>query len=122
MTLIDKKFSYAVIGASNDPTKYGHIILKDLLNAGYRAIPVNPKGESILGQKTYKSIYDIPERVDVAIFVVPPEVTENILHDIVKKGIKKIWMQPGSESDNTIAFCEKNGLEFVFGSCIMLQK
>lgn len=122
MTLIDKKFRYAIVGASNDPQKYGHIVLKDLLKSGYDAIPVNPKGENILGLKTYRNLSEVPGKIDVVIFLVPPEITEKVLLEVKRIEIKKVWMQPGSESDEAIKFCEKNKIEFIFGSCIMIDK
>lgn len=122
MTLIDKSFRYAIVGASNDPHKYGNIVLKDLISAGFNAVPVNPKGEDILGLKTYRNLREIKGKIDVVIFLVPPEITEKILIEVKELGIDKVWMQPGSESDKAIGFCEKNKMEFIFGSCIMLEK
>lgn len=120
--MINKNYIYAIIGASNDPNKYGHKVLADLLSAGYKVFPVNPKGEPILGLDTYKSVLDISAPVDVAVFVVPPETTERVLLDVKTVGIKKAWMQPGSESEKAIHFCLDNGIECTHDACIMIER
>jgi len=54
--------------------------------------------------------------------VVPPEVTEMVLTEVKMLGIKKVWMQPGSESAHAIAYCKANGIECVHDACIMLER
>ncbi|MFW6231404.1 MAG: CoA-binding protein [Nanoarchaeota archaeon] len=122
-TIIDPKLTYAVVGASADESKYGHKVLKDLLDNGFKAIPVNPKEAEILEQKAYASLADIPHDVDVAVFVVPPPIALNVLKDdVLRKGIQRVWMQPGSESDEAISFCKSNGIRYVAKMCIMIQR
>jgi uncharacterized protein len=116
---LSKEFTYAVVGASNNPEKYGYKVLKSLSESGYRVIPINPREKEILGLKVYKSISEM-EFIDVVIFVVPPNVTLEILPDCVKKKITKVWLQPGSESNEIFDFCMKNKIEFFFG-CMLLQ-
>ncbi len=80
----------AVIGASRNLSKAGTIILKNLLNHGFKGkiYPVNPKTEEILGLKTYKEIGEIPEKVDVAVVAVKAEKVPKIMEECVKKGVK----------------------------------
>ena len=68
--------SIAVIGASAQEGKVGHDIVKNLLTQGYKGevYPVNPKGEEILGKKTYKTVEEIPSAVDLAIIVIPAKL------------------------------------------------
>jgi len=122
MNIIDKKFTYAVVGASNNTEKYGYKVLADLKNAGFNVIPINPKEKEILGLKVYKKISDIPKKIDVAIFIVPPDVTKSILPEILNLDINKIWLQPGSESDEIIKFCQDHNIECVHDACIMIEK
>ncbi|MEA3322994.1 MAG: CoA-binding protein, partial [Patescibacteria group bacterium] len=93
-----------------------------LLDAKFTVIPVNPKGSEILGQKVYKNIDEITQKIDVAIFVVPPAVTEKVIIDVVKHNIKKVWLQPGSESEFTIEFCQNHDTECQHSACIMLEQ
>lgn len=114
-----KKF--AVVGASDNPDKYGNRIFKNLKKRGYEVYPVNPKLEQLEGTECYTSLEKIPVKVDVVDFVVPPEVTETILRDCKRLGLDRIWLQPGSESEAAIGYCHKNNLKVVHGVCVMMN-
>lgn len=120
--MIGKDLVYAVVGASNNPEKYGNRVLKDLKEAGYQVIPINPHEEMIEGLKVFPSLRTVGTSLDVVITVVPPSITETIVKEAHELGIKKIWMQPGSESDTAVRFCEENGIECVHHACIMIQR
>jgi len=122
MEFLDKKNVFAVVGASRNPKKYGHQVYKDLRNAGYRVYPVNPNTNEILGDKCYPSLEDLPVKPDVADLVVPPKVTEQVVKTCKRLGIKKVWMQPGSESETAISFCRENGMDVVHGVCVMVER
>ena len=115
------KKSFAVIGATDNKEKYGNRIFKNLTSRGYEVYPVNPNLKEIEGVKCYPDIADIPVKVDVVDFVVPPKVTESILKECKKLGLDNIWLQPGSESDAAIAFCHENKFKVVYGTCVMLN-
>ena len=117
-----KDKTYAIIGASNNPEKYGYIVLQDLKDSGFNVIPINPHEEKILGLKVYKTVLDYPENIDIAVIIVQPEVTEQVVKQVKEKGIKIVWMQPGSESEGAIQFCKDNGMEVKNDDCIMLAK
>lgn len=120
--MIDKNFQYAVVGASQDPNKYGFKVFKDLLDSGYKVIPINPKGGEILEVKVWQSILDFDGNIDVAVMVVPPSVGIKVLEDIKKKMVSKVWFQPGSESDETLNYCRENGIECISNACIMIER
>jgi len=117
---LDQK-SFAVVGATDNPEKYGNRIVKNLKGRGYEVYPVNPKLEEVEGLKCYPSIAEIPVRVDVVDFVVPPKATEEILKQCKNLGLDRIWLQPGSESETAIAFCKANNLKVVHSVCVMLN-
>lgn len=71
---LDKKNIFAVVGASRNPSKYGHQVYRDLKEAGYEVYPVNPNAEEILGNKCYPSLEYLPVNVDVVDIVVPPKM------------------------------------------------
>jgi predicted CoA-binding protein len=77
--IVQKKF--AVVGATDNPGKYGNQIVKNLKSRGYEVYPVNPRLEKVEGIKCYNKLDDIPVRVDVVDFVVPPAATESILKE-----------------------------------------
>ncbi len=122
MEMISKKYKYAVVGVSSNPEKYGHKVYRDFLENGYPTYPINPKLDVILGNEVYKSINDTPAKPDVVIFVVPPEVTLEVLREVQRIGITKVWMQPGSESIEAINFCLNNDIECIHDACIMIER
>ena len=121
-TFLNKKNIFAVVGASRDPKKYGYQVYKDLKNAGYEVYAVNPNAEDIHGDKCYPRLENLPVKPAVVDIVVPPKVTEHTVETCKKLGITKVWMQPGSESETAIKFCEENGIDMVHGVCVMVER
>ena len=109
----------AVIGASNDRTKYGNKALRAYSLSGFKVYPVNPKEETIEGLKSYKSILDIPEEVDRATLYVPPEVGSKVIEEIAKKGVKELYVNPGAESDELVVKARKLGLDPILACSIL---
>jgi acetyltransferase len=90
---IDRIFnarSIAVVGASNDPTKYGYMTLNSIIEGGYkgRLYAVNPKGGEILGIKVYRSLSEIPEQLDVVAVIVPAKHVSAVLREAGIKGAR----------------------------------
>jgi predicted CoA-binding protein len=113
--------SFAIVGATDDTKKYGHQIFKNLKSRGYEVYPVNPRLKELEGTRCYPSLADIPAKVDVVDFVVPPEVTEAILKECKRLRLSRVWLQPGSENEAAIAFCHENNLKVVHSVCVMLS-
>jgi hypothetical protein len=121
-TFLEKSNLFAVVGASRDPSKYGHQVYRDLRAAGYKVYPVNPNADEILGDKCYSNLESLPELPQVVDLVVPPKVTNQIVKTCKKLGIRKVWMQPGSESETALNFCEENSIEVIHGVCVMIER
>ena len=119
---LDTKNVFAVIGASNNTEKYGHKIYFDLKHAGYTVYPVNPHSPDISGDQCYPNLQKLPVLPDVVDLVVPPKVTEATVKECQTLGIKKIWMQPGSESDEAISFCHENNMKVLHDVCVMMER
>ncbi len=119
---LNKENIFAVVGASKNPEKYGHQVYRDLRSAGYEVYPVNPNAEQVLGDRCYPNLKELPRTPHVVDIVVPPKITEEIVRICKELGITKVWMQPGSESDTAIRFCEDNGIEVVYGVCVMNER
>jgi predicted CoA-binding protein len=113
---------WAIVGASTDRAKYGYKIFHNLRGAGYIVYGVNPKGGEIGDQKLYPRLADLPEKPAVVDIVVPPKVTEGIVRQCAELGLKRVWMQPGAESEAAIQFCHENDLKVVYNTCAMIQK
>lgn len=89
----------AVIGASNNRQKFGNRAVRAYHQQGYTVIPINPHETNVEGLQTYASVLDVPGPVDMASFYVPPEIGEQVIEEVAKKGIKEVWLNPGAESD-----------------------
>jgi predicted CoA-binding protein len=113
---------WAVVGASEDRSKFGNRIFLDLRDAGYTVYPVNPKGGELEGAKIYPSLADLPQPPEVIDLVVPPAVTEQVVKEAHELGLTRVWMQPGAESEAAIAYCQEHGLQVVYGACAMVWK
>lgn len=117
--------TFAVIGASSDPKKYGYKVFRDLFEAEYAAYPVNPKGGELLGAKVWPGVPELVSAghaVDTAVFVVPPSVGLALLPALRDAGVKRFWFQPGSGSDEIREYCSTHGLECVMEACIMVER
>jgi predicted CoA-binding protein len=115
--LVDAK-TIAVVGASSNPEKPSHGIMKRLLAAGYRVIPVNPRETEVLGQKSYPSLDAISEPVDIVDVFRRAEDTPPIADESAKIGAKVIWLQAGISNEETAARAKAAGLAVVMNRCI----
>ena len=113
--------SFAVVGSFRNETKYAYQILKTLKNKRYEVYPVNPRIKEVEGLKCYPSIKDVPVICDVANIVTPPKITEKIVRECKERRIKRVWLQPGAESQEAIKFCKENGIKVIYGLCVMLE-
>jgi uncharacterized protein len=119
-----KKFldynNFVLYGVSDKKEKFGNEILRHLVKRGKKIFPVHPALSGVQGINCYSDINSIKEDIDAAIIVLSPENTEKVLPDILIAGIKNIWIQQRSESDNAIKFCEENGISLIHGQCLLM--
>jgi acyl-CoA synthetase (NDP forming) len=89
--------SVAILGASRDPSKMGHIITKHMLEGGFngRIFPVNPKVDEVLGLKAYFSVESIPEPIDLAVVVVPAPIVADVLRQCGRRNIRSVIVVSG---------------------------
>ena len=117
-----KENIFAVIGVSRDKKKYGYKVYKNLKEAGYKVYPINPSTSEIDRERCYPSLSELPEKPDVVNLVVQPGITEEIVKECKKFRIKKVWMQPGSESKKAVNFCLENNIDVIYNICIIVKK
>ncbi|MEW6304513.1 MAG: CoA-binding protein [Verrucomicrobiota bacterium] len=103
----------AVIGASNDRSKYGNKAVRAYRHHGHVVYAINPKEAEIEGLPAFKSILDLPVRPDMVSVYLPPAVTLNVLADIAAKGCNELWLNPGTESPEVLAEATRLGLNVV---------
>jgi hypothetical protein len=113
---------WAIVGASQDRSKYGNRIFRSLRDAGYTVYAVNPNVDEVEGAKAYPTLADLPESPDVVDVVVPPQVTEKVVQQVHELGLNRVWMQPGAESQAAIEYCQEHGVQVVYDACAMVHK
>lgn len=101
----------AVIGASNNPEKYGNKAVLAFAAKGFRVFPVNPREHEIAGLQAYPSIADVPETPDIISLYLRPEQTMRILEEIAAKGCGEVWLNPGTESVELKASMDAQGIK-----------
>ena len=89
----------AVIGASSDRRKFGNKALRAFQAEGHTVIPINPNEGEVEGLKTYASVLDVPQTIDMATVYVQPDIAQRLLPEFAEKQIAEIWINPGAESD-----------------------
>lgn len=108
----------AVVGISDKPDRPSHLVAKYLQERGYRVIPVNPLVTEVLGEKAYRSLSEVPERIDlVDVFRKSADVPE-IAEEAVRVGARFFWMQEGVESDRAREILDAAGIPWVMDRCV----
>ena len=108
----------AVVGASPDTSKRANIVPSYLQDEGYRIIPVNPNHDEILGQRSYATLSDIQEPVDVVDVFRPADETPQIAEQAAAIGAKVLWLQLGIVSDAAAKIAHDAGMTYVSDLCM----
>jgi uncharacterized protein len=116
--LLTDATTIAVVGASSNPDKASYGIMQKLQQSGYRVIPVNPRETEILGERSYPSLVDVPERIDIVDVFRRAEDTPGIADEAVTIGAKALWLQTGIVSEDAAARATAGGLTVVMDLCI----
>lgn len=110
----------AVVGVSSLGKGFGVAVYKHLKNAGYNVFGVNKNGGKTDDEMLFQSLSSIPSNVDAVVTVIPPFETEKIIDEMIKLSISQVWMQQGSESELAKEKCISNGINVIFGECILM--
>ncbi len=112
---------FAVIGASSNQEKYGNKVLRCYMQHHMAVYPVHPSEEVIEGLAVFSSVMELPTEVKSISIITPPKITEEVVNEAIKRGIKNIWMQPGAESEQAIQNCIDHQINVIAkGPCILV--
>ncbi|KAJ3165741.1 hypothetical protein HDU88_003935 [Geranomyces variabilis] len=117
-----KKF--AVVGASQDPSKFGHRIFKWYLDRNLSAVPINPSTPNVLNVPTIANLQSLASPAEYSVSVItPPKVTRGVIEAAAALGIKNVWLQPGAESAEVISKAQDLGLNVIAGggACVLVS-
>jgi uncharacterized protein len=108
----------AVVGISDKPDRDSFQVAKYLLEQGYQVIPVNPTLETVLGQRCYPSLRDVPERIDIVDIFRRSDAVPEIVDEAIEVGAKVVWMQLGVVHEEAAEKAQQAGLKAVMYRCI----
>ena len=111
----------AVIGLSGDPNKPSHYVPEYMQRHGYRILPVNPLVESVLGEKSYPTLSDLPVKPDVVNVFRLPKFIPAIVDEMLQLGLGNIWVQQGIINAEAAERAEAGGIHVVMDRCIMVE-
>ncbi len=107
----------AVVGASRDPNKAGGSVPSGLQHRGFRIIPINPYADKLFGERVYRSLLEVPEKIDIVDVFRPAEDAPAIARQAVAIGAKALWLQLDITSADARRIAESAGLDYVEDEC-----
>ncbi len=119
--ILSRSRTLAVVGLSANWYRPSYFAAKYMQEHGYRVIPVNPQYDSVLGEKCYASLRDIPEKVDLVDCFRRSEEIPALADEAIAIGAKVLWMQLGVQSDEARRKAEAAGLEVVEDRCVKIE-
>jgi predicted CoA-binding protein len=111
----------AVVGLSADWFRPSYFAAKYMLEHGYRVIPVNPRYPEVLGQKCYRSLRDIEEKIDIVDVFRKTQDVPPIAEDAIAVGARVLWQQLGVRNEQAAARARAAGLEAVLDRCVKIE-
>ena len=111
----------AVVGLSGRKHRPSFGVSEYMQRAGYRIIPINPNESSILGEKSYASLEDVPEKIDIVDIFRRSEFVPEIVEQAIRVGAGAVWMQEGVIHEEAAARAQAAGLAVVMDRCILKE-
>jgi len=119
--LLEESRVIAIVGLSPDEQKASNVVAVYLMAHGYRVIPVNPSHAEILGQKSYPSLSDVPEKIDIVDIFMKAENVLPVVGEAIKLAPKAIWLQLGIVNEEARKLVESTNIPFFMDQCIKQQ-
>jgi predicted CoA-binding protein len=119
--ILKKAKTLAIVGLSPSPFRPSYGVAAYLQTHGYRIIPVNPQVTEVLGEKSYRSLRDIPEKVDIVNIFRRPENVPQVVEDAIATKAPVVWMQEGVIHEKAAEKARRAGLFVVMDLCILKE-
>jgi predicted CoA-binding protein len=108
----------AVVGLSDKPDRTSYLISETMQQRGYRIIPVNPMVTEVLGEKSYATLEEVPEPIDMVNVFRRSEELYSVVEATIHAGAKRIWAQQGVSDEKAAELATENGIEIVMDQCL----
>jgi len=115
--ILESSTVIAVVGASRDPNKAGGSVPVGLQQRGFRIIPINPYADTLFGERVYRSLAEVPEKIDLVDVFRPAADAPEIARQAAAVGAKALWLQLDIRSDEARRIAEAGGLDYVEDEC-----
>lgn len=119
--ILQKYKSLAVVGLSSKSSRPSHGVAAYMKSKGYRIIPVNPHESSVMGEKAYASLEEVPDPLEIVVIFRRPEFVAEIVDAAIRKGAKVIWMQEGVIQEEAARRGREAGLQVIQDRCILKE-
>jgi len=111
----------AVVGMSKNEGKAAHYVPKYLSQQGYNIMPINPTADQILERKSYHSIEEVDQPIDIVDVFRPSDQVLPVVQQAIKKKPKVIWLQEGIHNSEAEELARKAGIQVVFNRCMLAE-
>lgn len=119
--LLERAKTIAVVGLSDNPLRPSHGVAAYMQLHGYEIIPVNPTIKEVLGEKSYSSLSDVPDPIDIVNIFRRPEFVEDIVDEAIRLKIPAVWMQEGVINQRAAEMARKAGMFVAMDLCILKE-
>lgn len=119
--ILERYKTLAVVGLSSKPMRPSHGVASYMQSHGYRIIPVNPNETSVLGQKAFPSLDDVPESAEIVVIFRRPEFVPEVVEAAIRHGAKVVWMQEGVIHEDAARRAREAGLTVIQDRCILKE-
>jgi uncharacterized protein len=119
--ILQRYKTLAVVGLSSKRTRPSYSVSDYMKSKGYRIIPVNPQEVSILGERAYPSLVEVPEPIEVVVIFRRPQFVPDIVDQAVRRGARVIWMQEGIAHEEAARRAREAGMQVVQDRCILKE-
>ena len=113
----------ALVGATNQSSKFGNIILRDLVRKNFTVIPINPRATTVDDIPAFPDLRMALEThaIDLVVYVIPPPYTLLSLQEARELGLNKVWVQPGAGDESVRDFLDEHNFEYLIDACVMVE-
>jgi uncharacterized protein len=119
--LLSRAKTIAVVGLSDSPLRPSHGVSAYMQMHGYKIIPVNPHVREVLGEKSYPSLLDVPEKIDVVNIFRRPAFVEEVIDQAIRLKIPAVWMQEEVINERAAEKARKAGMFVAMDRCILKE-
>jgi len=119
--LLKRSKTIAVVGLSNSPLRPSHGVAAYMQTQGYRIIPVNPQIDEALGETSYPSLLEVPEKIDIVNVFRRPDAVDEVVDQAIQVKVPVIWMQESVINERAAEKARKAGIFVVMDRCILVE-